>query len=615
MKKLQVLQLLWFKCLALIFSLNTIAQSTTDSLIILHTNDLHSRLMGYGPESEYTPLVTENDSTVGGFARMAAVKKKEKDTNTDRLLMVDAGDFLMGTFFHALEPSTGFQLNLMKKMGYDVVALGNHEFDFGPATLAQIINSALQNDGIPQLILTNIQFDTKSPEDDALEKLFEREIIKRYHIVQKNGLKIGLLGIMGYDASEVAPNAKPVKFTNPVKETKRWAKKLKKDEGVDIVIVLSHSGITLDKNGKWRGEDYTLASKIRDIDLIISGHTHTYLNDPLMVNKTAIVQTGSYGENIGRSVLTLRDKNIIRTDYHPLKINDKIMGDNEIQQMIIAQQQKISDELLEQLDIKYNQVLVETSFGLRCDEYSNTGTLMLRESNLGPLIADAIFQYVNTYEEKGTDVAMIASGMIRDNIHPGITGYQTAADLFRVVSLGEGNDNLPGYPLSRVYVNGKELKNILEILLVAHQSSTSNYIYYSGIKIYMNPTKGLLRKVEGIELLNESGPYKAIDLSKKNTELYSIVADAYMLEFIGIIKKMSFGLMNVKPRDEQGIPLGDMQEAVIDFDKNKPGIQEGKQWISLVDMVRNFDDANKNGIPDIPEEYREKRNPVFDIEE
>src|SRR5512133_1136213 len=103
---------------------------TERKITILHTNDLHSRLIGFSPESAYTPLTINDDNTTGGFARIAAIIKSESEGNKGTTLVVDAGDFMMGTLFPSLEVKTGFQLRLMKEMGYDVISAGNHEYEF-----------------------------------------------------------------------------------------------------------------------------------------------------------------------------------------------------------------------------------------------------------------------------------------------------------------------------------------------------------------------------------------------------------------------------------------------------------------------------------------------------
>ncbi len=195
---------------------------------------------------------------------------------------------------------------------------------------------------------------------------------------------------------------------------------------------------------------------------------------------------------------------------------------------------------------------------------------------------------------------MVAAGVIRDKLVPGVL---SAPDIFSVMSLGSGSDNIPGYPLARLYVTGKELKNILEILQVAYKSSPDNYCYYSGLRVEFDPDKGLLKKIGRIEIINPDGSVRNVDLSKKNKTLYSITANSYMLEFIGIIKKMSFGLINVVPKDASGNPVTDMKSAIIDMNGSATGIQEGKEWLALLEFIGSMKDTGNNGIPDINSKY------------
>lgn len=154
-----------------------------------------------------------------------------------------------------------------------------------------------------------------------------------------------------------------------------------------------------------------------------------------------------------------------------------------------------------------------------------------------------------------------------------------------------------------MYVTGRELKTILEILQVAYKSSPDDYCYYSGIRVEYDPDRGMLRKIKKIEIVHSDGRVVNVDFSKKTKSLYSVTANSYMLEFIGIIKKMSFGLLNVVPKDADGNPVKDMKTAVIDIDENREGIQEGKEWLALVEFLGSMKDTNGNGIPDIDKKY------------
>jgi 5'-nucleotidase len=564
-------------------------------LVILHTNDMHSRLEGYGPSSEFTPGTTGDDSTVGGFSRIATILKNEKSKNPDITLIVDDGDFLMGTLFHHGEEISGFQLPLMRKMGYEVVSVGNHEFDYGPEVLSQIIRNSAERGEIPGLLLSNVVFDDNDPGDDSLEDLYNNDLIRRSTIINKGGLKIGFFALMGADADDVAPFAPPVTFSKQRKCARKISRELK-SLGCDLVICLSHSGIEKDRKGRWKGEDVKLAKKVRDLDLIISGHTHSTLEKPLVIKGIPIVQAGDFGRFVGRLEMDISNGDAEIISYSLIKVDDSVKGDDDVQELISQRKKSINLDLLNPLEYNIADTIIKTSFELVCDEYGGD----LENSNLGPLVADAIYNYVNSGIPGGTDVSMVATGVIRDRIIP---GHQTVQDIFRVISLGSGDDNIPGYPLAQVYVTGIELKRIIEILLVAYKSSPSNYCYYAGLEVHFDPEKGLLRKIESIKVRNDSGDLVQIDLSKKNPELYSITANSYMLEFIGIIKKMTFGLVNVIPKSMDGNAITDMKKTIIDFDTGKSGIQEGKEWIALVEFLRAMKDNDGDGITDLDEYY------------
>ncbi len=493
-------------CLAATFSIGLFSQTKSGKLIILHTNDMHSNLTGFSPEAEYTPCLTGDDETYAGFARIAAMIKTERITHPDEVLVLDAGDFLMGTFFHIFETERGFQLNLMKKMGYDVVALGNHEFDFGPASLAKIIHSSMKNGEIPALTLTNVKFDDKNEADDSFEDLFNTGIVKNYQIVEKGGFKIGLFGLIGEDAEASAPNSKPVEITDRIKAAKNIVKILQKTENVDLIICLSHSGVAIDKKGHWVGEDVDLAKKVKGIDIIVSGHTHTELHEPIWIENTPIVQSGSQGKNLGRLEINIKNGEIASAKYQLVPVNDDIQGDCDIHKEIAARIRLIDDEILKPMGLGYYKPIAETDYELICDD-----SVDLDSSNLGPLISDALRYYVNEYSTTTTDISIIAAGVIRDKFRIGSKGIQTVPDVFRIVSLGEGNDNIPGYPLAKVYLTGREVKNFIELLLVAQKIKPSYYCFYSGLEVFYNGNKGLLKKITKIKING-----KEISLSKKD---------------------------------------------------------------------------------------------------
>ena len=574
-------------------------------LTILHTNDMHSRLWGFGPEADYTPLKINDDQTIGGFARIASIISEYRNKQDESLLVLDAGDFLMGTIFHTAEAKTGFQLQLMKKMGYDMVSLGNHEFDFGPQELAKILTKSAEKP-IPELILSNIVFDPNDIKDDNLEALYKSDVIKPYRILVRNGLKIGFFALMGVDAANVAPLARPSKFSDRILSANYFTRLLKDEEKVDVVICLSHCGVVFDPKEGWQGDDVELARQVPGIDVIISGHTHTSLAKPLIVNNIPIVQAGGEGRYVGKLEIEKTPGGVKVLSGELIPVDDQIPGDPKIQKMISDQQKLIGADLFGGYNFKIDKPVLETAFDVGFNQQNN-----LETSTLGPFLADALYDYARRIDPSPTDVVLVTAGLTRDEILKGKTGKQLPADLFRIFPLGMGvNDDSPGYSMSKIYVTGRELKNILDVMLLAKNMSSDYYGYWSGVRYKINPLRMPLDRVYQIELGNDRDGYRKIRLNKDKSKLYGIVSNAYVMEFFGIIKSMTKGILKVVPKFADGTPIPDFKLALIDRDPKLPGIQEAKEWAGLLTYASKLPDLNGNGIPDMPEKYREVQRPL-----
>jgi len=570
-------------------------------LTILHTNDLHSKLTGTGPEFEYTPLIVNNDKTAGGFARLSTIFKQQKEKFPESTLILDAGDFLMGSLFHAAEEETGFQTNLMHKMGYDFITLGNHEFDFGPQSLAGIIKTAGANGDIPQIVASNLEFSKKSVEDDELQQLVSDGVILPFSVVNKNGLKIGIFGLMGVDAASVAPASKPVTFSNPAKKARKMARYLKHKENVDIVILLSHCGIGYDdKNNLYFGEDIELAKKAPEIDIIVGAHTHTRTSEFIKSGNTYIVQTGSYGAEVGKINLNFINGKITYFRFELLPVNDQVVGNVEVHRQIEDIIKHIDQKYLSEVGLTYKQIVGKTSFDLNMD-YSD-----LKNSNLGPFIADASYYYLNS-TGNSVDFSLVASGTIRENLVAGESGIISAPDVFRVMSLGKGAGEVPGYPLVKVYLTGHEIKQLMEALVMSRDKGGDGFIYFSGIKTWIDSEKGLIRKVQKVEING-----KEISFSKKDQTLYPVAANIYLVSFMDRIKKLSYGLLKVAPKDKNGKPLTNFNNHFVDMDTEKEGVQEAKEWIAMLEYIKSFE-KDGDGVPVIPANYQNCEDSVVDL--
>jgi 5'-nucleotidase/UDP-sugar diphosphatase len=581
-------------------------------LTILHTNDLHSHLLGLSPNIDYTPLRTGDDQTLGGWARIAAVIKSEKTSRAHPTLVLDAGDFLMGSLFHMVAREEALELRLMKEMGYDVVTLGNHEFDLMPSGLARILNSAHQKGGMPQIVFSNPIFHPGSSEDDTLEELFRKGIVKPYIVKEIQGIRIGIFGILGKDAAEVSPLARPMKFRDPIETSHEMVKILREKEKADWVICLSHGGL---RENKSFSEDDRLAKEVPGIDLIVGGHSHTKLEKPLMVNQTMILQAGCYGEYVGVLDLAYEAGKMKFNEYKLVPIDDRIKGDEKIQKRIESYIGLINEKVLRRQNFRFHQVLAETGFDI---------TLADDESNLGNLVADSIRWAINRIDSDKNDpvtkvvVAVESNGMIRDDLLRGKSGKVAVCDLFRTVPLGfsRGDDTM-GYPLITCYFYAHEIKKLMEVVTSIYPRKGSNFfLQVSGLKFKYNPNRVIFDRVTEISLGSEEEGYKPLDYSESNRNLYRTATTIYNATFISYVGHFTYGILDIVPKDRNGEPMVTRTPGAnpfdlllplrMDTDKEKPGIQELKEWVALMEYVRNFPDRNGDGIPDIPEKYRGK---------
>ncbi len=570
-------------------------------ITIVHTNDLHSHLLGFSPNIDYTPLEAGDDKTVGGWARIAKVIQDVKQNRDNPVLVVDAGDFLMGSLFHMLSREEAFELRLMKAMGYDVVTLGNHEFDLKPAGLARIL-TANQRDQIPSIVFSNAIFSSESKADDELEKIFAEGLVVPYLVLERSGVRIGFFGLMGKNAAEVSPFASPVKFEDPVTTAKRMVKKLREEEKADIVICLSHSGLS---DNPEKSEDEILAREAPGIDIIISGHTHTK-TDVRKVNDTLVVQAWCYGRQVGVMDIDWNGGKVFLKDYHLIDINDSIKGDARITAMISGFEDRINKDILAGEGLEFREIIAHTPLRLKIVE---------DECNLGNLISDSIRWYINKYDSDPDDpatrveVGVISNGVIRDDIEIGRTGDVAVCDVFRAIPLGIGFDDKVsmGYPLIAFYIYPSEMKKALEILTSVYPLKGGDYyLQVSGVRFSYNPNRMIFDRITEIWLGDEENGYSPLDYSTSNKRLIRVAADIYNATFLKVVGNFTWHVLDIVPKDRDGNPVDDLRSVRVDADKQLQGIQELKEYAGVLEYIRSFPDTTGDGVPDIPEKYRGK---------
>lgn len=558
------------------------------SITILFTHDMHDHLY---------PFHVEEDGeikTLGGYARLnsAINKERERDSN---LLLVDGGDFSMGTLFQTIFASHSPGIRLMGKMGYDVVTFGNHEFDFRAEGLAYSLKAAKDSgEFLPQIVASNISFPLDdngqlTPALTELKNSMEYYGVEDYTVIERNGIKIGIFGLMGKEAASNAPMSE-VEFTDPIQAARDTVQELKNEEKVDLIICLSHSGTWEDKS---KSEDEILAKEVPDIDIIISGHTHTTLIEPIIVGNTIIASSGRYGENLGVLNLVNDEEKWRVKDYRLEPIEEHLALDPEIAETIEYYKEIVQEEYLDRFNMVFDEVVAYTPFN-----FTSYGVLGKDhdEDILGNLISDSYIYAVK--EAEGEDYEPIAASVVPTGTIRGsfIKGYITVSDVFNVSSLGIGPDKVSGYPLISVYLTGKELKTVAEVDASIAPIMSVAQLYTSGLNFTFNPNRLIFNKVTDVYLQKEDGSREEV----RDDELYRVVAGLYSAQMLSIVGDKSFGLLSIVPKTKEGIPITDYEAQIIYDDGH-----EIKEWLAIAEYLKSFD--RENGVPEVPLYYSQKQ--------
>jgi 2',3'-cyclic-nucleotide 2'-phosphodiesterase (5'-nucleotidase family) len=518
----------------------TASVDATARVTVLFTTDEHSHLFAT-PEVDDFPLASAAGSgaLVGGVARRATLLEAERAAAAGRAadtLTVSSGDFSQGTLASAAFLAFAPDLAVMKKLGYDAVALGNHEFDLGPAALAAAIGAAGAN--LPPLVLTNAFFDAASAADDALASLYgPTKAIAPSRVLQvPSGLKVGVVAVMGVGAGTDAAASAPLGFWDPAAGTSAAARFASiilnvqqavtalRLQGVDAVIALGHGGIGATPDVL--GEDELLAANVTGIDLVVSGHTHLSTPAPRLVQDPAgrsvpVVQAKAYGEEVGRVELVFDGGSrpaldpartaFLRVDDRILATaNPAILGVLDATMAYLEAGAGAGPSFLE-------RALTHVEGTPVTDDPAFAGTLYFRplchtsfdvvglgtgETNGMNLDTDAMLAAARG---AGPTIAALQSrGSIRADLQVGATGRLTFADVYDVVPLGgdptvvvtggpaavaAALTEVPGYPLVRFWLSTAELRAALEASLLMSTRDPDYFLGPSGLAVQYDPTR------------------------------------------------------------------------------------------------------------------------------
>lgn len=586
-KKLVVIWLIAVIVLPLMTGMQVWAKTEPKQLDILFTHDTHSHL------NSFTTIVNGEKKEAGGFAKLKTLIDEHKKANPDTLVL-DGGDFSMGTLVQTVYDTEAAELRMLGQIGCDVTTLGNHEFDYQSKGLADMLNAAKNSgDTVPSLVLCNVDWDAMeeaglSEGQKQIQSAFEKYQVKDYVVVQKGNIKIAVLGVFGKDALACAPTCELV-WKDPVKAAKQTVEKIKKKEKVDMIACVSHSGTWDDAD---KSEDEILAKEVPDIDLIISGHTHSQLDKPIQHGNTYIVSCGEYGKNLGTISMTQKDDGRWKaTSYELIPVSDEVNPDETTQAKIDALMDTVDINYLAKFGYTRKEVLAEND--IEFNSLDEMGTKH-EELNLGDIISDAYVYAVensDNYDGDPVDVAVVPSGTVRDTY---AKGEITVESVYNSFSLGIGKDGLAGYPLISAYLTGKELKLVAEIDASISDFMTIARLYCSGLNFTFNPHRMILNKVTDCYLTGQDGKREEI----QDDKLYHVVTDLYTGQMLGSVMDISYGLLSIIPKDKEGNPIEDLEEYAI-MEEN----QELKAWVAIARYMQSFDDTDGDGIANVSEYY------------
>jgi 5'-nucleotidase len=608
------------------------------SMTLIQTTDVHHRGTGTGPSLTYSPAdgidnsgPGGSDQTRGGYARLStkiAQVRQEAEARGEPSLLVDSGDFIMGTVYDLTLGSMPAGFYFLELLNYDVVTIGNHEFDYGPAGLAGIFNNALGPDmsgfTVP-VVATNMRVDgIAGTDDDGLEALVDRDIIQGMMVkTLANGLKVGIIGLLGTKADADAPLTPPLVFDHDYAFIQSQVDYLRNEMGAHIVVALSHSGIT-DTDTIPAGDDVLLARNVTGIDIIASGHEHEMTPAVVVENNTRIFCAGAYGTNLAQMDLTVEVGAGVTAAVltnHP--INDSVPGDPLMILVMETIEAGINDILTQELGLEINTVLAVAGS-------DNLGQPSgAQETGLGNLVADSL-----RYMLQGTPgaIGIAANGVIRDGF--ALDQQVTFADMYSVLPLGMTIDpvqqDVPGYPLMQVFLSGAHLKNMCQLNAYVAASRDDDFMAFlaaspdpaaqalafglsnlspnyflnvSGIRYTHFDATGMYQVVPGSVEIYDGPDFScqlpAVDID--DDTLYPCVFDIYLFMIFQSddLQTLLAGLgLPITPVNALGevVNLANMLDYRLDQDAAVDGIQEVKEWMAFLTFLSA--DAGAGGFAD-----------------
>jgi 5'-nucleotidase/UDP-sugar diphosphatase len=479
---------------ALLLSLTPLAgaQGNAYTLTVLHTNDVHARILQFGDTGG---ACGDEDAAqgncFGGVARRAT-KINEIRAEGGNLILVDAGDQFQGTLFYNKYKGEEAQ-TFMNELGYNAMTVGNHEFDDGPGVLGSFIRGA--------------DFPVVSANIDASNEAALAGLIQPYTVLDVGGEKIGVVGYTTEDTAILSSPGPDVAFNN-IEDSVAAAVAELEAMGINKIVALSHAGFARDRQ---------VAAAVDGLDVIVAGHTNTYLSNtdesaegpyPVVIDAPSgdpvlLVSDFTWGKYLGRLDVTFDSSGVpISWEGNPITLDASVPEDPAI----LAEAQALNQPLEE----LRSQIVGSAAVDLNGDR----ATCRFEECNMGNLITDAVLWQTAT---EGTQIALMNGGGIRASI--------AAGD----VSLGDVLEVLPfGNTIATFELKGADvwaaLENGVSRAENPENEGTGRFPQVAGLRFTWNPDLPVGSRVVSVEVKGPNGSYSPIDLNAT----YKLAANDFM---------------------------------------------------------------------------------------
>lgn len=445
------------------------------TLTIVHTNDVHGKLDQFN--------LTEGGILQGGIPGQATIIKNAKTKSND-VVAISAGDLCQGSLYHKLFKGVPC-IKLFSEAGYDVAVLGNHEFDDGLEDLKQVINNA----SFP-FLCANIEFEN--------QELSQK--IRPYLIKEINGKKVAFIGLITDKLKSSTPVIKGYHVLDSTKTAQKYVKLL--DTTTDFIVVVSHMGFDADKE---------LALNVPEIDVIVGGHSHTFLQEPVVVHhkdsKTLIVQFSEFGTNMGKIELSFEKKSIKNYTHNVISMNQDVAREPAVQK-------KVDD-----LTLKLKEIIEEPAGQLLTPVESRKVKINKELATVGKLYGQAV-------KNRFRDIEIVfqnSRSLKADKLIP--AGKITKGQIMELYP--------SGIRLVTLDISGMQLKSILETSAAGFPKADGSFMQSTGVDYTIDVSKQAQKQSkDGTKILQEGDRVSAVKINGKplnSDKYYNICINEYLL--------------------------------------------------------------------------------------